>query len=247
MSKKKLEAKLVAIQQTLNAPKGQTNAFGKYRYRSCEDILEALKTPLGVENCGIVLSDEIIMVGDRIYVEASATLIDGDGDDPITMKALAREPQMKKGMDDAQLTGATSSYARKYALNGLFAIDDCKDADTMDNRAAGQATAAPATDAEPEHYESHHEENKIEVKPDDYTTEQFYTWIQSSLSRFCEERGFKKSAVNGFIKSKFDGRTISQMKNDRELLESVWNTVSNDYRPEVGESIGGSIPGIVVE
>lgn len=121
--------KLSEIQQTLKAPKGQVNKFGNYRYRSCEDILEAVKPLLG--DYALTLSDEMVEVGGRVYVKATATLTDGK--DSATNTAFAREAEMKKGMDDSQITGATSSYARKYALNGLFAIDDTNDADTQDN------------------------------------------------------------------------------------------------------------------
>jgi len=114
------------IQQTLKAPKGQFNSFGKYTYRSCEDILTAVKPLLG--DGTLTLSDQIILVGDRIYVQATATL--NDGTNEVSVSAFARESLSKKGMDDSQVTGTASSYARKYALNGLFAIDDTKDADT---------------------------------------------------------------------------------------------------------------------
>ena len=110
---------LTAIQSELKAPKGQRNNFGNYNYRSCEDILEALKPLLKKHNCHIVLNDEITIVHDRIYVKAYAILTNGDGE-KVSSQAFAREPLNKKGMDEAQITGATSSYARKYALNGLF-------------------------------------------------------------------------------------------------------------------------------
>jgi hypothetical protein len=116
---------LSTIQGSLVAPKTQTNTFGKYRYRSCEDILKAVKPLLG--EATLVINDKMVMLGDRFYVEATAT-ITGD-QESISATAFAREPETKKGMDEAQITGSTSSYARKYALNGLFAIDDTKDAD----------------------------------------------------------------------------------------------------------------------
>ena len=124
--KTELHKKLWTIQQTLNAPKGQYNKFGGYSYRSAEDILEAVK-PL-LQNVTLMVSDEIVLIGDRYYVKATATL--SDGDDSISATALAREEKEQKGMTAGQLTGATSSYARKYALNGLFCIDDAKDLDT---------------------------------------------------------------------------------------------------------------------
>ena len=124
--KTELHKKLWAIQQTLNAPKGQYNKFGGYSYRSAEDILEAVK-PL-LQNVTLMVSDEIVLIGDRYYVKATATL--SDGEDSISATAFAREEKEQKGMTAGQLTGATSSYARKYALNGLFCIDDAKDLDT---------------------------------------------------------------------------------------------------------------------
>ena len=119
--------KLHTIQKELKAPKGQNNNFGKYKYRSCEDILVAVKKVLP-EGVTISLSDEVVMVGQRYYVKASAVI--SDDKESLEATAFAREADTKKGMDEAQVTGSASSYARKYALNGLFAIDDTKDADT---------------------------------------------------------------------------------------------------------------------
>ena len=119
---------LVRIQKELKAPKNQFNNFGKYNYRSCEDILEAVKPLLG--ECVLLLSDSIESHLDRVYVKATATFISSGGD-RVEVSALAREAENKKGMDDSQITGTSSSYARKYALNGLFLIDDTKDADTV--------------------------------------------------------------------------------------------------------------------
>lgn len=119
---------LIAIQTELKAPKNQYNSFGKYKYRSLEDIFEALKPLLSKQKCFVSLNDEIVLIGDRYYIKATATIRNDNGDS-VSVSAMAREEENKKGMDSAQLTGATSSYARKYALNGLFAIDDTKDAD----------------------------------------------------------------------------------------------------------------------
>jgi len=120
--------KLVKIQSELKAAKNQRNNFGKYNYRSCEDILESVKPLLKEAELTLIVTDKIVLIGERYYVEATATL-HGEGE-PVTSTAYAREAESKKGMDSAQVTGATSSYARKYALNGLFAIDDSKDVDT---------------------------------------------------------------------------------------------------------------------
>lgn len=124
-----LTTKLAGIQQRLKAPKGQVNKFGGYKYRSCEDILEAAKPLLG--DCVLTISDDIREIGGRVYVEATARLTDGS--DVVEVKALAREAEVKKGMDESQITGAASSYARKYCLNGLFCIDDTKDADATND------------------------------------------------------------------------------------------------------------------
>jgi hypothetical protein len=123
---------LIKIQSELKAPKSQYNSFGKYSYRNAEDILEAVKPLLSKYNATMYITDEVVEVGNRIYVKATVTL--SDGKETITASAYAREPETRKGMDDSQITGATSSYARKYALNGLFAIDDTKDNDTNELR-----------------------------------------------------------------------------------------------------------------
>ena len=123
--------KIVAIQSELKAPKGQYNSFGKYNYRSCEDILEGVKPLLAKHGLVLTIQDSIDLIGDRFYVKATATITDGK--EELSTSAYARESLDKKGIDASQVTGATSSYARKYALNGLLAIDDTKDADTMDN------------------------------------------------------------------------------------------------------------------
>lgn len=122
--------KLMMIQKELKAPKGQYNSFAKYNYRSCEDILEAVKPLCIKNNATLLLNDAVQEVSGRFYVVATATLIDTESGDSVSANAYAREPQDKKGMDDSQITGMASSYARKYALNGLFCIDDTKDADT---------------------------------------------------------------------------------------------------------------------
>lgn len=122
--------KLCAIQCEIKAPKNMYNSFGKYNYRNAEGICEAVKPYLLDKNCSLTLIDEVVMIGERYYVKATATLVDNETTERVCVSALAREENEKKGMDSSQLTGATSSYARKYALNGLFLLDDTKDADT---------------------------------------------------------------------------------------------------------------------
>lgn len=130
---KQLHEKLSAIQKSLVAPKSQENKFGGYKYRSCEDILNALKPHL--DGLTVTVSDEMICLGDRFYIKATATL--SDGESSVSSTGYAREELSKKGMDSSQITGSTSSYARKYALNGLFAIDDTKDSDATNDHGKG--------------------------------------------------------------------------------------------------------------
>lgn len=143
---KNINTKLLAIQSTLKAPKGQYNSFGKYKYRSAEDILEAVKPLCAEQGCALTVSDEVMVVGDRFYIKATATLSDCESDEVISISAFAREEDAKKGMDASQVTGACSSYARKYALNGLFCIDDTKDADTDSYTATTRGETVPEPD-----------------------------------------------------------------------------------------------------
>ena len=122
--------KLLEVQHVLKAPKGQRNTFGNYNYRNCEDILEAVKPHLYTQKATIVLNDELVLIGERYYIKATAKFIDCETGESVENNAYAREEEVKKGMDGSQITGSSSSYARKYALNGLLDIDDTKDSDT---------------------------------------------------------------------------------------------------------------------
>ena len=144
-----IQTKLNEIQTKLKAPKGQYNNFGKYKYRSLEDITEAVKPLLLIAGATLTLQDDIKEIGGRIYVEATATLTDIEDNSQVSVKAFARESETKKGMDDSQITGTASSYARKYALNGLFAIDDTKDADTDEYTARSKQTKERQVQAKP--------------------------------------------------------------------------------------------------
>lgn len=123
---------LIAIQSELKAPKSQFNKFGGYKYRKAEDILEAVKPLLAKQKCTLIITDDVVLIGNRIYVKATATIKNENGECETT-NGWAREEESKKGMDGSQITGASSSYARKYALNGLFAIDDNADSDTTND------------------------------------------------------------------------------------------------------------------
>jgi ERF superfamily. len=161
---------LQIIQQELKAPKNQRNNFGNYNYRSCEDILEAVKPLCAKHSATLILSDEIVVIGVRFYVKATALFICCDT--TTTVSAFAREAENKKGMDESQVTGAASSYARKYALNGLFLIDDTKDADT----------------------DEHTKQTKIEpVKPLEYMTDAQETEIVSYGSEIEKVKSYYRT------------------------------------------------------
>jgi len=149
---KAIYAALQAVQRDLKAPKGQYNSFGKYKYRSCEDIVEAVKPLLNDNGLILTMSDDVICVTDRVYIKATCKVIDVATGDSIESSAMAREALQKKGMDESQVTGTASSYARKYALNGLFAIDDTKDADTNEYRQTAQNGTGQARRASPSNY-----------------------------------------------------------------------------------------------
>lgn len=171
--------KLLAVQAELKAPKGQTNSFGKYKYRSCEDILESVKPLLKKYNATLVVSDSLELIGERYYIKATATFQDVETDGIIENTAYARESAEKKGMDDSQVTGATSSYARKYALNGLFLIDDTKDADTDEFRNQQKSKEERAFDKKVE------KDNKATISAKD----------QQTLKAVCEKKGYKVEEI----------------------------------------------------
>jgi len=214
---------LSEIQSKLHAPKGQTNAFGKYKYRSCEDILSAVK-PLLIEfGVSLIITDEMVLIGDRYYVKASALLEDGKG---FTAKAeaYAREPLSKKGMDEAQITGATSSYARKYALNGLLAIDDTKDADSQDNRGYEPISPEPVNTAHVDGcYDMFMETMKADVEIPDFDR------MQKGYSRLSSD---EKIAVFDKIGTEKIGSTRKGYKAlAKELLAmSIADTDNPDNR-----------------
>lgn len=160
---KDFETALRTVIDELKAPKGQKNNFGNYKYRSAEDILEAVKPLLTKNGLRLKISDKMVVLGDRYYVEASVT-VKGYGEED-TVTAYAREADSKKGMDDSQVTGATSSYARKYALNGMFDIDDTKDADSDEHTQQRQTpkTAQTKPRPQPENFVSATEEQKREI------------------------------------------------------------------------------------
>lgn len=156
--------KLAVVQQELIAPKSQFNKFGNYYYRSCEDILEGLKPLLQKVKAAVSISDQVVQVGERYYIKAVVEFIDCETEATICNTALAREEDAVKGMSASQITGSTSSYARKYALNGLFCIDDVKDADSRDNSQNGtsEQQKGKAKQSNPEQKKIEDEQKKIE-------------------------------------------------------------------------------------
>lgn len=226
-----INKELSRIQKELKTPKGQFNSFGKYKYRNCEDILEALKGVLG--ECHVTLSDEIAQIGDRVYVKATAKI--SLGDQSIEVSAFAREAQSKKGMDDSQVTGAASSYARKYALNGLFAIDDTKDSDTTNNGQTPKKTEAPlsngALDAQVEFSKVVHEGSGIDLfllserVGDEVYTELYNSFAPGSKVRMkakCDELyKYGKEQCQITVNELFEATNSGDTWSIRELVEPM--------------------------
>lgn len=193
--------KLIEVQNKLKAPKSQYNNFGKYAYRNAEDILEALKPVLNEVGATVFIKDEIQLIGDRFYVKSTATFIDIESSDSVEASALARESEEKKGMDSAQVTGSTSSYARKYALNGLFLIDDTKDNDHDSN------------------YQTDKKVEKKEEKPKFDNTEKDEI-IQKITAKIGND-STRKTTIIDIMKKKYD-KTYSDFKYYKiDQLESV--------------------------
>lgn len=194
--------KLSQIQQKLAAPKNQYNKFGEYYYRSCEDILEGLKPFLKELNVALTLTDEMVMIGERYYIKATATLFNCEGDDKVQNVAYARETESRPKMDVSQITGSASSYARKYALNGLFCIDDVKDEDAKDN--SQKETEKPK---QSEVKQEEVEKAKIpEVK------------VQALISR-CETEGVKVDTI----------KTLYKVSSFADLNEKQFRHISDNW------------------
>lgn len=189
--------KLIEIQNELKAPKSKYNSFGKFSYRSCEDILEAVKPLLKVKDLIMTISDEAVNVGDKNYIKATVTITDGDKS--MSVSALAREAEDKKGMDDSQITGTASSYARKYALNGMFLIDDTKDADTDEYKKATK---------------------KAEPEEETFEDSQISPIKAKTLKALCEEKGtdVKKLCEHYKVKS-IDALSMSQYAEAVKTIE----------------------------
>lgn len=197
----KVYKKLMEVQNALKAPKSQYNKFGKYNYRNCEDILEAVKPLLKEHQATIVISDEIVLIGERYYVKATCKFIDIEDGSVIENSALAREELTKKGMDSSQLTGSTSSYARKYALNGLLCIDDTKDSDTTNT-----------------HGKDDNSNNNSSVK--ESLVEEKHT---KAIYAVCKAKGISEAQLNKSLKKDYgkDSKKDLTMKDFRHLMDRL--------------------------
>ena len=216
MAETNINAKLLKVQAKLKAPKNQYNSFGKYKYRNCEDILEAVKPLLDEQGLTLTLSDYIVAVleTNRTYVKAVATLTDGK--DTLEVCAYAREAEAKKGMDDSQVTGATSSYARKYALNGLFLIDDTKDADSMDNTASATSTPSkPKAKAQP----------KPAAKASDIKAK-----ASEIVHRYCELHNADEKAIKGGIVK----------RPEYADTDAFWQAIYNEFNEQLQAETKGN-------
>lgn len=215
---KQIYAALMAVQRDLKVPKGRKNTFGNYSYRSAEDILEAVKPILKDNGLTLMLNDTIEAIGDRYYVKATATLVDIATGDNISTSAYAREPQEKKGADVAQVTGASSSYARKYALNGLFCIDDTKDADTDEYRRETQGRAEqgkqqPKPQAQPK---PQTQSKKSQPKP------QTMKALWHKLKESMDGMGIDAAMVAAVTKEKY-GKENGKELTEAELIDLIKN------------------------
>jgi len=208
---KNIYQQLAKIQRDLKAPKGQYNKFGKFPYRSCEDILEALKPLLG--DLHLTLSDDLVLVGDRFYVKSTVKI--SDGETSIENTAFAREADAKKGMGVAQITGTASSYARKYALNGLFAIDDTKDDDVS---AGAPAKAAHAETTAPAQTQAEQPSNLVSVKQ------------RSLIFALGKDLGHTSEKLKGMVKTgyKLDSFTDLTKAQASEVIDKMKQTIKEN-------------------
>lgn len=205
-----LTTKLMMIQSELKAPKSQRNNFGEYNYRNCEDILNALKPHLMRYKCVVLLTDDLVLIGDRFYIKATAKLVDTESNEEIGVSAYAREDLQRKKMDGSQLTGSASSYARKYALNGLFAIDDTKDSDYTNQFGKGPQPPQPKYQAPPKQ------------EPPQLPIQQ----VKFEINQVAKKKGVKSSSVLNEVQQKVqykinEGINLQQAEEVINLLHQM--------------------------
>ena len=218
---KPIFAALMAVQAELKAPKNQHNSFGKYDYRSAEDIIEAVKPLLKENGLFLNMSDEIVLIGDRYYVKATVKVVDVVTGESVQTSALAREAAQKKGMDESQVTGTASSYARKYALNGLFAIDDNRDADTNEYARQTSQSAAGARSTRNAYTSKGSANNELRSK------------AMHSLSKEMQRVGASGEEVSALCGVKF-GKT-----NSRDLSTGELSKLAANLEAWIAEQMGG--------
>ncbi len=220
MEGKPIYASLMNVQAELKAPKSQRNSFGKYNYRSAEDIIEAVKPLLKDNGLFLNMSDDVVLIGDRYYIKATVKVVDIVTGDSVSASAMAREAAVKKGMDDSQVTGTASSYARKYALNGLFAIDDNKDPDT--NEYARQ-TAQSSTGAKP----------KQQAYTSTGTADEMLRKAKHALNEAIKRTGVSGAELSALCAVKF-GKATS-----KELTTGELSQLAAHLEEWVAEAMGG--------
>lgn len=220
---------LLRIQSELKAPKGQYNSFGKYKYRSCEDILEAVKPLLSKYGVTMQIGDQIVMVGDRYYVKATVTL-EQEGAE-IQSTAFAREAEKKTGMDESQITGTASSYARKYALNGLFLIDDTKDADTDEYaKTAGRQTQQP-TQRQTQRAKTEAPGRTEPARPSGLLTEKQVMDIREG----CLRHGIRED----FVAEKYGHEALDELNQvEYNKLISAWRNICAEWDAMQAQEMG---------
>lgn len=218
---KPIFAALMAVQAELKAPKNQHNSFGKYDYRSAEDIIEAVKPLLKENGLFLNMSDEIVLIGDRYYVKATVKVVDVVTGESVQASALAREAAQKKGMDESQVTGTASSYARKYALNGLFAIDDNRDADTDEYAAQTRQNGAGARSSRNTYTSMGSANDELRSK------------AMHSLSKEMQRVGASGEEVSALCGVKF-GKT-----NSRDLSTGELSKLAANLEAWIAEQMGG--------
>ena len=209
--------KLMKVQQELKVPKNQYNKFGKYYFRSCEDIMEAVKPVLAKHNCAMKVGDELVQKGDRYYVEARVFLIDLDSGETTENRAYARESEDKKGMDKSQITGTASSYARKYALDGMFALDESKDADAT-NKHGKDKKSSNGSNGNNGDLITEETEQKIndllqkfyDKAGNEYSDKQVRKKLYSD---FADEKGWKKFFISDSTKESMAQQFVSYLQN----------------------------------
>lgn len=218
---KPIFAALMAVQAELKAPKNQHNSFGKYDYRSAEDIIEAVKPLLKENGLFLNMSDEVVLVGDRYYIKATVKVVDVVTGESVQTSALAREAAQKKGMDESQVTGTASSYARKYALNGLFAIDDNRDADTNEYAAQTRQNAAGARPSRNAYTSKGSANDELRSK------------AMHSLTKEMQRVGASGEEVSALCGVKF-GKT-----NSRDLSTGQLSQLAANLEAWIAEQMGG--------